>query len=721
MGQVGSSGSKHVTLPYAHKFADNGASYLEEPPETPAPLFAVRAFKTAIFGTPHPYQREVKRPVQPKTEDRNTKLNAPVVKPKSNHAFEGSDGINSDPVRDADKPAVPDKLDPLASPAKGILLTPGTATTRRKTVSFGNMDSKHWGEAEQPMNSTAEAKTDLPLTSNELGYDTAPEGNPRHSTLTRTLIELSKKKPAKVQSSAGTDLQEKSGRQAFSMDFCTDSILGSNADVTVDLSQPRSRSEQHWKARYDQYHKRSHREMKKMIKYGQNVKSYAVKKDTEATSLSERLNRELAKVAALETKVSNLATQLDSAQLEGPNEENGHGRLVSELAQQTAMTIKHKQRADGLKTALQRQGSSEAFEEPQGNPVAEAKSDAPSEVVSICAELESLRATASAAENQAIKFEKENAALKRSLARVKEEMMSYETRRQAREERLKKREAKHKAAREECEKRLAQLTIEHEELLRTSGELPVVDMMAEIQSIQKDAGMQDFFEGHTETDRIPTSDKGNARPFRIDEQAKSPYISPRKRRLQKPVVDIWSLSSPREDENQAPPSKEPTVLAPSSVKHDIQRTLKEIDQNLVPKQVPETTQHLDLKPTKPNISSRMPPPPLPQLSNTMASATRRMHNRRTTITSPRPSMINVASSPAKLPEPSHPTQIDNEALKPSVASMGRSASLKSRAGSRTNTMGSGRVSSMSLERAEAAKARLARRSAEKRTKQGGER
>lgn len=706
--------------PYAYDFADHGASYFEEPPETPAPLFAIRAFKTAIFGTPHPSQREVKRPVQPEAEDRNPDTNAIIVKAESSYTLGGSDRISSNPIYVASKPPVQVRLDPLASPAKGILLTPGTAATRRKTVSFGNADTKHRRKGEQHINSTVEADTDLPLTTNELDHHAAPEGKPRQSTLTRTLIELSKQKPAREQASAGTDLQEKGCRQALGMDFRTNSILGPDADVTVELSQPRSRSGQHWKAKYDQYHKRSNREMKKVIKYGQNVKSYAVKKDTEATSLSEKLNRELAKVTAMESKVSKLATQLSSTQLEGPNKESDHSRLVSELAQQTALAIKHKQRADGFRAALQRQGSLEAFEEPQKEPQenlsADAKADDPSKVTSISTEIEILRATASAAENQAMKLEKDNAALKRSLARVKEEMMSYETRRQAREERLKNREAKHKAAREECETRLAQLTIAHEELLRTSGELPVVDMMAEIQSIQKEAGMQDVFEDQTEADRNPTNDKENAQPVRSDGRAIPPYISPRKRRLQKPVVDIWALSSPREDETQAPPSKEPTELPPSSVKHDIQRTLQEIDQNLVPKQGSETDQYIDLDCTKPNVASQMPVPIRPRFSNTMASATRRMHNRRTTISSPRPSMINVASGPAKISQPAH---IDHVALKPLVATMGRSASLKSNAGSRTNTIGSGRASSMSLERAEAAKARLARRSAKKRRQQEG--
>lgn len=704
-----------MTLLHAYKLLEDGTSYLDEPPETPAPLFAIRAFKTAIFGTPHPYQREVKQPVQPSQEDRLPGPNAPAWRPKSSYALDGSDGISSDPFHFADKPAVQARLDPPASPAKGILLTPGTAASRRKTVSFGNMDLKHQKEANQPMNDKAGAETELPV---ESAHDAAPEEKPRHSTLTRTLIELSKQKPAKEQAPINIEFQRNKGREAVGMDFHSDSIIGPNADVTVDLSQPHSRSGQYWKAKYDQYHKRSHRETKKIIKYGQNVKSYAVKKDVEATSLSEKLNMALAKVATMETEVSKLARQLRSAQSEGPKQEGDHSRLVSDLGQQTAMATKYKKRADELRAALQRQGSSGVLGEPQENLGPEVKSDAPLEVASINAELDSLRATASAAENQAVKLEKENAVIKRSLARVKEEMMSYETRRQAREERLMKRGTKHKAAREECETRLAQLTFAHEELLRTSGELPVVNMTAEIQSIQIESGMRDVFEDQTEANHIPTDGKENARPIKTDEHGKSPYISSRKRRPQNPIVDIWTPSSPREAETQASPSKEPAELPPSSVKHDINRTLKEIDRNLIPTQSSETNQHL---PTKPNLSPQIPTPTLPQPPTSMLpSATHPLHDRRRTISSPRPSIISVISSPAKLPQRTQSSRVEDAASgQLLVASKGRPGSLKSRVvGSRTSTMGSGRASSMSLERAAAAKARLARRSAEKRRGQG---
>ena len=46
---------------------DDGATFLDEGPETPAPLFAVRAFKTAIFGTPKAVQYKLRKADEPQT------------------------------------------------------------------------------------------------------------------------------------------------------------------------------------------------------------------------------------------------------------------------------------------------------------------------------------------------------------------------------------------------------------------------------------------------------------------------------------------------------------------------------------------------------------------------------------------------------------------------------------------------------------------------------
>lgn len=597
-------------------------------------------------------------------------------------------------------------------------MTPGTAATRRKTVSFGVVQEP---EGRHPLagKGGAEELANKVYTANERGSDALYEEKPRQSTLTQTLVELSKRPPAEKTNSVASNNEKSKKKPANLVDFLTDSVVGSSADHTVDLSQPRSRSGQHWKTEYDQYHRRSNREMKKIIKYGQNVKSYAVKKDSEATNLNEKLKRELARVASMESKVSKLATQLNNAQFQGPEEDSDQTRLVSELAQQTALAIRYKQRADAYRARLQKLGPKDAFEdiedekEVEGSPDVEVL-EQPHEIEVIRAELDSLRTTAKAAEKQAERLEKENATLKRSLARVKEEMMSYETRRQAREERLKKREAKHKAARDDCEKRLAQLTVEYEELVRTVEQVPIVDMAAEIRAIQAEASLPEITEPiePQENNIVTTEQMVNPQPPNELPQQSTTSISPRRKRLPKPPIDIWTISSPHEGLNNPTQSQEPPSLPPSSVKHDIHRTLKEIDQNLVPNQYPsEITKH-ETSPSKPPLPPTLASPaPNAPIDLSKRENVRHIQTRRFTDNSPRPSMISLASSPAKL-EPA--VQKQHPYPKASGPTVGRSASLMSGVGGRPSTMGSGRGSALPAERAAAAKARLAKRSAEKR-------
>ena len=690
---------------------------MEEPPETPAPLFAVRAFKTAIFGTPHPDQSNVKHHTQPVRQKDNVAKTQPA---------EEAEGIQADnTVNDHlnERVAVL-KVDPQASPTKGILLTPGTGPTRRKTVSFGSLIADAQ-KKEEPSPSTEADRDRAPKSRKDPEVPkTSPRVQPRHSSLTKTLIQQSKQKSDNQ--TIFTKLSDEIPSEPASTVGAQTQKSGHSPDITVDLSQPRSRSGQHWKTEYEQYHKRSNQEMKKMIRYGQNVKSYAVKKDSEATGLGEKLKRELAKVAAMEKKVSKLAAQLNNAYAQNPEEEGEQTRLVSELAQQTALAIRYKQKADHYRRAMQKEHCADGSHgEGDGIHVMELayqgsqrEADSP-EVVARSAEqgtfdaqLETLRGSAKKAEDQAAKLEAENSALKRSLARVKGEMMSYEARRQAREERYKRREAKCKADQKACEAQLAKLTVEHRNLLLASGQSSNEETLAHPQPM---AGSDDQrrHEGKAKAQEGALADgtKTNPEPLRQNRVSKA-YISPRKSRLQNSAVDIWTLSGPRDAVDSVSPSKELTQLPPSSVRHDIQRTLKEIDQNLIPEQhagtesKPEPHHLSEASDAHKPFTDAMPPP-----QSDMSSPTHQTHNRRPTMSVPRPAVVDLTSSPAKV-GPSE--MMGKPVVKDSIATVGRSSSLMSRVGNRTSTMTSVRGSTLSVERAAAAKARLAARSAEKR-------
>lgn len=682
----------------------------------------MRAFKTAIFGTPHPDQSVVKRPAQPVQQKRDVVKTQPTGNVEDRQVHDAANDYFNNPVAVL-------QADPMASPTKGILLTPGTGATRRKTVSFGNLMAN--APKEEALSPSTEAAT-LKNNRNQDVPEASPRIQPRQSSLTKTLIQLSKQKP-NSQATSLTSSEQEPVRESASTPNARTENTDHTADITVDLSQPCSRSGQHWKTEYERYHKNSNREMKKVIMYGQNVKSYAVKKDSEATGLGEKLKKELAKVAAMEKKVSKLATQLKIAHAQGPEEESEQTRLVSELAQQTALAIRYKQKADHYRRAMQKENRADGSNiEPEEMQVMEeagewssGKAD-PTEVVAqstgediLHAQLESLRVNAKKAEDQAAKLEAENGALKRSLARVKGEMMSYESRRQAREERLKRREAKCKADQKACETQLAKLTVEHQKLLLASNQPSEEEAPAR----PPPAASYDHLRGLDGNAKSSVVMPVNAAKTNDESPGRNrvsqPYISPRKSRLHKAAVDIWTLSSPRDTVDNVSPSKEPTELPPSSVRQDIKRTLKEIDMNLIPEQHPGTESNPEAHLSHENGAHKPPTKPIPQHHQPSLSspAHQTTHNRRPNIDSPRPSMVNLtSSSPAKL-EPSE-ALIKRGVKNSSVATLGRSSSLMSRVGSRTSTMTSVRGSALPAERAAAAKARLAARSAEKRNRQG---
>ena len=630
-----------------------------------------------------------------------------------------------------DTPVAVPKIDPLASPTKGILLTPGTGPTRRKTVSFGSLMADAQEKEGKSLSTEATSDPASKRRKDPEVLKSSPKIQPRQSSLTKTLIQLSKQHSNSQAVSMKPIEEERASDKVSSMNAQTQNP-DHDPDNTVDLSQPRSRSGQHWKTEYDQFHKRSNREMKRMIMYGQNVKSYAVKKDSEATCLGEKLKRELAKVAAMEKKVSKLAAQLNNVYAHGPEGESEQTRLVSELAQQTALAIRYKQKADHYKRAMQKEndadgsdGERDRVQVPEEvSQETNREGDSP-EVISQSAEqgtlqaqLETLRMSAKRAEDQAAKLEAENSALKRSLARVKGEMMSYEARRQAREERYKRREAKCRADQKACEVQLAELTVEHQNLLLASRQPTNGERIINSKPTIRPEDHRGRDMNAKPSERALADNKAKPEPVGQSRVSK-PYISPRKGRLQRATVDIWTLSSPRDAVDNISPSKEPTELAPSSVRHDIQRTLKEIDQNLISERLqeikPDGEQHI----SQPDNAHTLPTNTIPQPQPQPRPQSEMTHNQNPAFSSPKPAKSDN-------PTPKNPATIEysDTIVKPTVkhatATIGRSASLMSRVGgSRTSTMTSVRGSALSAERAAAAKARLAARSAEKRKGEGG--
>lgn len=371
---------------------------------------------------------------------------------------------------------------PPTSPAKGILLTPGAAATKRKTVSFGSLEADGSDQKADLLNHQtsllARAAEKVPAS------NLAHKVQDPHAAMTKSSFEnqlaTSKRRIQRRTRSSESALNTNDGQSLCraNPDRREDALTGST-DITVDLDVPRSRSGKHWKGEYDQYHRKTNREMRRMIQHGQTIRSYAQRKDLEASSLRRKLDTELSKVASMEEKVSRLAIELSKSREHGDDSDINQTQLVSNLAKQTATAIRHKQKAEKYQAALAEDciGSSKKTREDYcqrgGTELsltisesANEKLERSEEFSQLFAELELFRSASATAERRAAGLAKENMSLKQNLARVKFEMQNYESRRLAREERIKKRETKLIAAREESEAKAAHLEMEHRKLLR---------------------------------------------------------------------------------------------------------------------------------------------------------------------------------------------------------------------------------------------------------------
>ncbi|KAL9000042.1 MAG: hypothetical protein Q9169_001287 [Polycauliona sp. 2 TL-2023] len=706
---------------------ESGSPWVDEPPETPAPVFAVRAFKTALFGTPYPNQSEetvIHEDASPQKPGRSmhssrAKTSTPKTGTKG-HTFRAQ------------------KKTPLNSPAKGILLTPGTATTRRKTVSFGSLDNR-LGLVEDRMEKTQQESLEVikdpeKITANPLPPKHDEEASLVQPTLTkasfRAQLNASKRRLSERDTSAVPTAE---GRNTSNNVAQYGRVPGqpdsgdSMADFTVDLTKPRSQSGQHWKAEYERYQQNSDRELRRVIQHGQNVKSYAEKKDVEATELQEKLKRELAKCAAMEIKVSALATQLTSSKKTGTAGLSEQESLMNDLSRQTALAIRYKQKADRYRIAIQQQESSslgQNYEHNQNDasdrvtdissisilPLAD-NTGGDSELSRLRAKLRAFRMKLSIAEERASKLEATNAKLTKNFLRVKDEMNNYDARRVRKETRLKEREEALVAKNNVREAKFRLLETEHLNLLRHVNDQPP-------SSFERQPMLHSGL-GKSDPKRKSTLPKERREPRQstfIKGQADgSLEIVPLpdsklhetqrdKTSVKGPEIDIWTIDTPSDTGDMAPSAAEPAInLSSIAVSEATHQALREIDRNSVSEY-----------PSEPFLPPDTPRPTLRHLatmdsqlrpdfpSSEPTSAARRMTERRNTIPSPRPSMVTMDSSAV----------IENsKSPNASNAEWRRDASRLSAVGNRTSTMNGGRrrLAELPPDRLAAAKARLAQK------------
>lgn len=736
--------------------ADDG-DYAEDAPDTPAPQFAIRALKSAFIGTPHAKQSMKKSLHHTNSRD--------AIDTDKAGMYSGSKEEQGSPSGRRTR----SKHDRLSSPAKGILVTPGTAANKRKTVSFGNFavgaKDRFDLSAGQPIAAASqEEPTMVQATPTESPKD--QEGQP---VLTKssfeTQLEVSKRR---IGRNANTqqrvmDAKPAEGRRAPGANTVGQEIPQEAVrDITVDLDVPCSRSGKHWKGEYDQYHRKSNREMRRLIQHGQTIKSYALKKDSEATSLHRKLDKELAKATSMEARVSELAVELADVRSRGAHGNTDPLQLMTDLAKQTATAIKSKQKAERYKAALKAHGVAEASPGNNDECVSIAlphSPKSPNEQVELLkmpelrSELNNLQLVLEVAEDKATKLRTENLALKHKLARVKVEMQSYEQRRLAREERMAKKQAKVQAAKEASEAKFEKLKFDYEKLQRThqtsidehrtDQRLPVLraessgkegkqSTVAQAQYaapgksrvILDQQGLPESLEGrhaalaHGRTFNQPRERpqspigksrshlKKNSRPPGETNRLENDEAKENMDLISEgSSLNVWTHNALDDlSENTPPSAGTPQGLDFPLLRHSTYAALKEISQNNISEQQPSDSPPVPQVGAASNVLGPAPAPYKPTLS----SAVRRMHSRRSTIASPRPSFISIPPS-AQNPGTQ---RIRSE---PSRISMDRKSSLVS-TGTRTLTMNSRRA--LPPDRAEAAKKRLEAKRADKKAKDG---
>lgn len=269
---------------------------LFEAPETPAPVFAVRAFKHALFGTPQTIQA---KPRRNSTNDhhRPSRIEVRATRPATSHQRSSSDAPiipRLEAVQDAELPA---------SPTKGILMTPGTAATRRKTVSFGEevVDNEGKRPSKSGLPDDYPGKFPSPWTksSKEQDYDSEDQ-----NTKGKTRNKLTE---------AFEQVREESAKRKSKL-IKHPTKAKDDTDLTMDMAEPLSDSGKYWKNEYDIYRDRTTREVKKLVIKQKAAKAFARDKDIQCSELAEELRLERQKVDRLEKRTAELEAQLKEMQ-----------------------------------------------------------------------------------------------------------------------------------------------------------------------------------------------------------------------------------------------------------------------------------------------------------------------------------------------------------------------------------------------------------------------
>ncbi|KKA28376.1 hypothetical protein TD95_000225 [Thielaviopsis punctulata] len=354
----------------SHEYDDNGdTDQVDQGPETPAPVFAARAVRSAIFGTPTPG---------------------------------GNDETLTQTTLDYTGRS-------MGTPTRpGILLTPGTGPTKRKKVSFN--------------------KEVLERGSSNPNIRGAASSGARRTSLYQTLEKSRTKKPATPRPSGqyrapGSD-DDDDDDTTNNINTAADSKSKSNGtycqhEHTIDIAEPQSDSGKYWKTELESYRTEARIEMEKLVKHKELSKSYAKAKDDENMRLTLELRQERAKVAERDRKISELSSQVSMRRGSSFKQrtDESHAELLKNLATQTTLAADYKRQVSELE-ALLKDRSNRPTLTPRSSTQLETQRELRRvksqlrEVNDLRREVEKLKSDLSAAERKATRLEDENTRLK---------------------------------------------------------------------------------------------------------------------------------------------------------------------------------------------------------------------------------------------------------------------------------------------------------------------
>ena len=346
---------------------------------------------------------------------------------------------------------------------QGILMTPGTAALRRKSVSFGR-DVK-----------------DKDTVADRQGKKAIRNRPTRSASLTKALEIAKEEKVSRTaqRNSVETSQSSNSGSDSTSRESQASSIWRKEStylikpdlleelsrddpdgDMTMDLNKPHSQSGRYWKSEFHKYHEEAQIQMRRLLQYKEGAKDFARKKDAEVLDLKQKLKESERKNAMSGDQMSTVSRRIAGEGDLGDEVDVDVSRLINELAKKNALCEQYKKQIDASRYASNRSSSREGKNLlSQDLLTMTAESDSLSQVKSLREEILDLQSILKKSQTENAKLQDEN-------KRLKQDLSQFETKLERQVEKLERRRASFEDMRRKKDDALDQLQKTYDQPMR---------------------------------------------------------------------------------------------------------------------------------------------------------------------------------------------------------------------------------------------------------------